>query len=345
MKLSLHVLSRRAAVIGTVAILSAASSTITLAQPSDAARREGKATVYTDQPTEMLDKLTTLFKSKNPGMDVEFFRGDTTQVTQRFDTETAAGRHYADMLTSTVRRSRLFPENAMQPYKSPATANYPADLNPANNRWAVYAVTLTSFAWNTRLVPAGQEPKTWEDLLDAKWRGKIGMQDPLQGGGVASWIATMYAAWGEAKWTDYMKKLAAQQPRYGRYLQVQEMLGSGEISVMAAAYPDYIESSMKSKGAPVEWGAPNPVVRTGLSLNLSANAPRPNAGKLFFDFLLSADAQKIQAEAGRLPALEAQWPPVFAKLKSTSFIDSADELEAQRADFFRAKIQEFFGNR
>lgn len=335
----------RSITLGAAAFLLTSSLSAAMAQVSDAARREGKATVYTDQPTEMLDKLAAAFTAKSQGVDVEFFRGDTTQVTQRFTTETAAGRHYADVLTSTVRRSRLFPDNSMQSYRSPAVASYPADMNPASGRWSVYAITLTSFAWNTRLVAGGQEPKTWDDLLDPKWRGKIGMQDPLQGGGVASWVATMYAAWGEQKWTDYMKRLAAQQPRYGRYLQVQELLGSGEISVMVAAYPDYIESSMKSKGAPVEWGVPNPVVRTGLSLNLSANAPRPNAGKLFIDFMLSPEAQKLQADAGRLPALEAQWPPVFAKLKGATFIDSADELEATRGEFFRAKIQEFFGNR
>lgn len=312
----------------------------------DAAKREGRLTLYTDMPGETVERMITGFKAKFAGVDVEFFRGDTTQVFQRFQTETAAGRHAVDTITSTVRRTRhMVQRNMLAPYKSEALARYPKDLVPDHNLWSVYAMTLTGFAWNTRQVPAGQEPKGWDDLLDPRWRGKLGMQDPLQGGGVASWIATMYGAWGEAKWTDYMTRLAAQNPVYGRYLQVQDQLGGGEIAVQCAAYPDYVQSTLKAKGAPVEWGMPNPIVRTSLSTSVSANAPRPNAAKLFVDFLLSAEAQQILAERGALPALRAQWPAHFARLESASFVDSADELEEQRQEFFQAKIKEFFGRR
>jgi iron(III) transport system substrate-binding protein len=164
----------------------------------DAARREGKLVLYTDMPGETIERMIALFKSRHPGIDVEFFRGDTTQVFQRFQTETAAGRHSVDALTSTVRRMRHMARDKMlASYQSPATANYVKDMNPNHGLWAVYALSLTSFAWNTRQVPSGQEPRSWEDLLNPRWKGKIGMQDPLQGGGVASWIATMYQVWGE----------------------------------------------------------------------------------------------------------------------------------------------------
>lgn len=312
----------------------------------EAAKREGKLVLYTDMPGETVERLIAALKAKYAGIDVEFFRGDTTQVFQRFQTETAAGRHSVDALTSTVRRTRhMVPRNMVAPYKSPELANYPADIVPPHNLWSVYAITLTGFAWNTRQVPQGQEPKGWDDLLDPKWRGRIGMQDPLQGGGVASWIATMYAAWGETKWADYMTRLAAQQPRYGRYLQIQDLLGGGEIAIQCAAYPDYVQSTLKAKGAPVEWGVPDPVVRTSLSTSVSANAVRPAAAKLFVDFLLSAEAQRTLAERGALPALRAQWPDVFARLANARFVDSADEIEEEKQEFFQAKMKEFFGRR
>ncbi|MBM3574005.1 MAG: extracellular solute-binding protein [Alphaproteobacteria bacterium] len=312
----------------------------------DAAKREGKLTLYTDLPGETAEKVTTLFKNKYAGIAVEFFRGDTTQVFQRFQTETGAGRHTVDVLTSTVRRTRhMIARNMVAPYKSATLANYPADIIPSHNLWSVYAITLTGFAWNTRQVAQGQEPKSWDDLLDPKWRGKIGMQDPIQGGGVASWVATMYAGWGEAKWTNYMTKLAAQEPRYGRYLQIQDLLGGGEIAVHCAAYPDYIQSTLKAKGAPVEWGVPDPTVRTALSTSVSANAPNPNAAKLFVDHMLSTDVQKLLGDVGSLPALAAQRPAHFARLANAKFIDSADEVEEQKQEFFQAKIREFFGRR
>jgi iron(III) transport system substrate-binding protein len=312
----------------------------------DAARREGKLVLYTDMPGETIERKIALFKSRHPGIDVEFFRGDTTQVFQRFQTETAAGRHSVDALTSTVRRMRHMARDKMlASYQSPATANYVKDMNPNHGLWAVYALSLTSFAWNTRQVPSGQEPRSWEDLLNPRWKGKIGMQDPLQGGGVASWIATMYQVWGEARWTDYMTRLAAQSPMYGRYLPVQDALGGGEIAVMVAAYPDYVQATLKAKGAPVEWAVTNPVVRTPLATGVSANAPRPNAAKLWVDFLLSADAQKVLADRGALPALQTQWADHFARLKAATFVDPADELEEQRQAFFQAKMREFFGKR
>lgn len=312
----------------------------------EAAKKEGKVVVYTDMPGETVERMIAAFKGKYAGIDVEFVRGDTTQVFQRFQTETAANRHTVDALTSTVRRMRhMSREKLLGVYKSPALSNYPKDLNPDQGEWAVYSVSLTSFAWNTRQVPAGQEPKSWDDLLNPRWKGKIGMQDPLQGGGVASWIATMYGVWGEAKWADYMTRLAAQNPTYGRYLPVQDSLGGGEISIMVAAYPDYVQATLKAKGAPVEWGVPSPVVRTPLATGVSANAPRPNAAKLWVDFMLSADAQKILADRGALPALQTQWADHFSRLKTATFVAPADELEEQRQDFFQAKMKEFFGKR
>jgi iron(III) transport system substrate-binding protein len=315
------------------------------AEAYDSAKREGKLILYTDQVGEIAEKVISGFKQKYPGIDVDYYRGDTTEVSQRLETEAAAGRYLVDVITGTARRSRLVPQDLLASYASPELANYPPDLNPPHHRWSVYSVNLTSFAWNTRLVPTGQEPKGWDDLLDSKWTGKIGMQDPLQGGGAASWFATMYVAWGEQRWSEYMKTLGAQQIRYGRYLQVQDMVGGGEILVMAAAYPDYLQSSLKAKGAPVEWGVSNPVVRTGLAVDLVSHAPHPNAGKLFIDYMLSRDAQRMSAQLGRLPALQSEWPPAFDRLKGANFIDSADEVEAQKADFFREKMREFFGRR
>jgi iron(III) transport system substrate-binding protein len=312
----------------------------------EAAKKEGALTIYIDQNIETVQALIAVFKGKYPGINVDFYRGDTSQVIQRFETESAAGRHTVDVFTGTERRGKvLMPKKLLAVYKSPELSAYPREVQPDHGFWSVYSITTTAFAWNTQVVKKGEEPKDWKDLLDPKWKDKLGMQDPLQGGGAASWVATMYAAWGEQPWTDYMSRLGAQRPRYARYLQVQDMLAAGEIAVMVAAYPDYLEQTLKAKGAPVEWGTPNPVVRTGLSIQLSANAPHPNAGKLFVDFMLSDEAQALLAKSGKLPALQSQWPSTFARFRSTSFVPPADDLEMEKFDFLQGKIKEFFGKR
>jgi iron(III) transport system substrate-binding protein len=312
----------------------------------EAAKKEGTLILYTDQNIETVQALIAAFKSRYPGVNVDFYRGTTSQVIQRYETETAAGRHNADVFTATERRGKaMMPKGWLATYRSPELARYPKGLQPEHGGWAVYSVTTTAFAWNTQQVPKGQEPKTWRDLLDPRWQGKVGIQDPLQGGGSASWIATMYGVWGESAWTEYMTKLAAQRPRYDRYFQVQDLLAAGEITVMVAAYPDYVEPSLKAKGAPVEWGTPAPIVRTGLSVQLSAHAPHPSAGKLFIDFLLSEQGQGLLAKNDKLPALQSQWPAAFARLQKAEFVPPADELEQQRFDFFQGKMREFFGKR
>ena len=309
-----------------------------------AAKKEGKLTFYTEQPVETITGLIAAFSAKYPGITVDYFRGQTSQLVTRYESETAAGRHIVDVFTATERRAKLMKPNLLANFKSPELARYDAGVQPTHGNWAVYSLNTTSFAWNPRTMPKGQEPKEWKDLLDPKWKGKIGIQDPAVGGGAASWIATMYGVWGEAEWLDYMTKFAAQNLLYATRPQVEEKVMSGELAIIAVDYPDFIEP-LKAKGAPIEWGTPKPMIRTGLSIQLSPNAPNPNAAKLFINFLLSEEGQQTLAKLGSMPALKSAWPAVFDRMKTAELVPSADELEAQKADYFSAKIKELFGKR
>jgi iron(III) transport system substrate-binding protein len=269
-------------------------------------------------------------------------RSRSTQVTQRFETEEAAGRSTADLTLLTDRQSKvLYANGLIEPYKSANIDLYPTELHGRDFAWSNYALTLASFAWNTDAVSAADAPKTWDDLLDPKWSGRLGIQDPLQAGGAGIWFVTMYQLWGEEKWSDYMKRLGAQKMRYGRYLQVQEMLVSGEVAVQVAAYPNYIEP-LKAQGGPGEWGAPEPVIYTGLSVNLSKKAPSPNAAKLFIDHMLSAEVQDEINKLGLLPAMRDKWPEAYAKLQNVTLYPQAHELEQERMQFFQDKMREYF---
>jgi len=311
----------------------------------DMARQEGALTVYLQEPSSVAEDLVAGFKQKYEGISVDYFRSATTQIAQRVETEAAAGQTVADVFTVTERRAMLMDQALFAAYRSPHLAAYPAELNPDDHLWSTYSMSLTSFAWNTALLSEAERPKTWQDLVDPKWQGKIGMQDPLAGGGVASWIATMYAVLGEEAWEDYMSRLGKLKPLYGKYMQVQDMLGAGEVQVMPAAYPDYIQS-LKDKGAPVEWGAPSPMIRYAFSIALTAKAPHPNAGKLFVDFILSPDGQAILARNGRLPALKSEWPPEVAdRLAGVELVPSADAIEKEKFDFFQEKMKAYFGAR
>ena len=311
----------------------------------DRAKEEGKLTVYSDQTIETIQALSDGFKAKYPGIDVDFFRSDSTKLIQRFETESAAGRHVADAMTTVDRLTKgLVKKGLTQEYRSPQLANYPDDLHVPSGQFSNWGVSLTSFAYNTNEVSAADAPKDWEDLLDPKWKGKIGMQDPLSGGGAKMWVVTMFRELGSDKWEDFMAKLSSQDIIYGSYLPIREMLISGEISIQVAAYPDFTEP-VKVDGAPVEWSAPRFLGFVGLTAFVSKNAPHPNAGKLFVDFMLSKEGQDIIGQRRLIPALGESRPGAYARLNDSRIVPNAVETLQGREEFFDKKLKEFFGKR
>ncbi len=311
----------------------------------DMAKEEGKLTIYSDQTIETIQALADGYKAKYPGIDVDFFRSDSTKLMQRFETESAAGRHEADVMTTVDRLVKtLVKKGLTQEYRSAQLSNYPEDLHVANGQYSNWGVSLTSFAYNTDELSEAEAPKDWEDLLDPKWKGKIGMQDPLSGGGAKMWVVTMYRELGADKWEDFMTKLAAQDIIYGSYLPIREMLISGEITIQVAAYPDFTEP-VRVDGAPVNWSAPRFLGFVGLTAFVSANAPHPNAGKLFIDFILSKEGQDIIGERRLIPALAESRPGTYARLNDSRIVPNAVETLKGREDFFAEKLKEFFGKR
>lgn len=345
MKTMKRFLSRGATAIAATVALSLAVSGPAAADLYEEAKKEGNLTIYTDQPVERIQILIDKFEEKYPGIDVDFHRSDSTSLLQRFETESAAGRHTADVMTSVDRLARVMVNKGLvEPYASSELGNYPQDLHAENNNFSIYGVSLTSFAWNTDLVSESNAPKTWEDLLDPKWKGKIGMQDPLSGGGAKMWVVTMYRELGEEKWLQFMEQLVEQQPLYGSYLPIRQKLISGEIEIQVAAYPDFTEPE-KAKGAPVDWGSPRFIGYVGLTVFLSKNARHPNAGKLFIDFMLSEDGQEIIAQNKLIPAMADKRPGAYARTSGSRVVPNAVETLAGREEFFDQKMQELFGKR
>jgi iron(III) transport system substrate-binding protein len=314
------------------------------AQDVAAAKREGKVVLYSDQTNETIQALQSAFTAKY-GIEVDFYRADSTAVAQRFETESAANRNSADVVTNIDRLTAAMARKGLfQSYVSPEAAAYPKDLQQADGNWANFALSTISFAWNSQKVSAAEAPKDWKDLLDPKWRGKIAIQDPLTGSGSKMWIITMYRELGEQAWFDYMRALVAQKPVYAAYLPVREMMASGEVSIQVAAYPDFTEP-LKVKGAPVEWGTPGFIAYVTTTVSVAKNAPQPNAAKLFVDFLLSSDGQKVLGDNNLIPARPENRPGGYQRLNTTKMVRTATELLAEKEPWFNARIQELFGNR
>ena len=243
-----------------------------------AAKKEGEVVLYSDQSVELIQKLGDAFKKKFPGIDFDFFRGDTTQIMQRYESEAAAGRHKMDAQTATANQSRkLAAKGWLLKWESAVAKTYPAGMQPTTGLSYNYGINTVSFAFNSDQVKPADAPKTWNDLLDPKWKGKIGMQDPKSGGGGGAHTTLMklHQELGEDAWHKYMDKLGAQIGKYGRYFTIREAVASGEVQIQFAAYPDFTEP-LKQKGAPIDWGVPEFMYFIGLTLQVNKEAPHPN---------------------------------------------------------------------
>jgi len=309
-----------------------------------AARAEGRVLLFSGQSADFLSRLKRDFEARYRGVTLETMRADLSPLIQRFVTETAANRPTADVLDLVERRAVELAERGLAAtYVAPEQASLPADARTPEGMWTNYSLHLGSFAFNTQRVPS--PPQDWDDLLDPRWRGRIGIQNPIQGGGAAIWVITMYEVWGETRWTDYMTRLAAQNLRMGNYFQIQDMLAGGEIDIQVAAYPNFVEPFLRRTGARVGWAVPNPVMRTFNTLTVARNAANPNAARLLVDFMISAEGQTLMAELDLLPVRVASRPQSYARLANATFADQAWRLENTRPDWFRTRIREIFSPR
>ncbi|MBM3508862.1 MAG: extracellular solute-binding protein [Alphaproteobacteria bacterium] len=338
--MSTAVIRRAAAAI--VALAALIGAPVAAQSIADLAKREGKLQIYTLTTIELQQTLVDGFKRRHPEIAVDFFRGDGGQIAQRFETENAAARNEADIVqTVDFRFFQWRGKGLIQPYRSPALAGYPAAIHGPDGEWSTFALAVVTYAYNTKLVKPEDLPRTWADLADPKWTGKVGLQDPMQRGGARGWVMQVWSELGEDRGRAYLTGIAGLKPRYGQYLQVREMLLAGEIVLQIAAQPNFTEP-LKAKGAPVDWGVLDPAYVSGISVGIAARAPRPNAAKLWVDYLLGAEAQALLAAHNEIPALPAARTDAYARLNAVKLVPfdlARDESQ------FAEKIRSVFGPR
>jgi iron(III) transport system substrate-binding protein len=189
-------------------------------------------------------------------------------------------------------------EQLLASYLSPeAATGFPPGAVHPRGRWAAIYVRQFVIGYNTQAVPPAEVPKAWQDLLQPKWKGKLAMDE-----NEVEWYAAMLDYLGKEKGASYMRALARQNPQLRRgHSLLSKLLAAGDFP-LALVHAAEMEEAKKT-GAPVDWVKTlDPVVTSPSQVAISANAPHPNAARLFVDFLLSAEGQAIIAGRGRVPA-------------------------------------------
>jgi iron(III) transport system substrate-binding protein len=262
------------------------------------AKREGEVADYTSTNHQMSGPLVKLFEKKYPFISVKLARIGGSKIIQRAETEAKAGLHAVDVIgTGELGIVSLVDRGVMAKYVSPMRENLREGFVDKEGLWTVQHATLLFAAYNRKLVKADEVPRSWEDFLDPKWKGKLSLDTEA-----FEWMGFLLKHMGEQRALRYFKRLAKQDVKFlrGRSLQLQ-LLAAGEFPITMVSNANLI-LDLKKAGAPIEPIRISPVLLRPSLLLLAANAPHPHAAMLYLDFLLSKDGQNLLASSGRLPA-------------------------------------------
>jgi len=260
----------------------------------EAAKKEGQVVWYATLNISDSNALLNRFNQKYPFIKTELLRAGSEQLLNRILTEDSAGRSAMDLVNLTTINA-LKRRNLLQAYRSAELAAYPQQFKDAENYWATLYNIYYVIGYNTKMFPPKDSPKNWDDFLDPKWKGKIGMDQEEY-----EWYAATIQYWGNQKALGFHRALAKQSIHWNRgHTMISQLMAAGEFP-LGIVYAHRVES-MKKSGAPIEWvKTADPIFVTLSPVAVAAKAHHPNAAKLLMDFVLSREAQLVLRNANRL---------------------------------------------
>jgi iron(III) transport system substrate-binding protein len=269
-------------------------------QVVEAAKKEGKVVIYTATTGSPSHKA--LFKSFEDkyGIKIELLEARASEVREKVRIEQAAGRFLGDLHHNGSTTTWLMTKDGnFQPYG--AIPNLKTLEPPFEAEEMHFPSELFSYGLliNRNMVKPADEPKSWKDLLDPRWQGKILSDDYRALGGGAVFFVVMHNTFGQ----DFHEKLAAQKPVFSRDIQnMERRVARGEFPLYI---PFGLQDYLQLKSLPIKAIVPaegRPYVRFDLAM--LKNAPRPNAARLLMNHWLEPDSQLIFASAGYNPVVK-----------------------------------------
>jgi iron(III) transport system substrate-binding protein len=308
-----------------------------------AATKEGQVIYYTSTDLPVAEKIAKAFEAKYPGIAVRVERTGAERVFQRIGQEYSSNIHAVDVVNSSDAAHFIVwkRDGILAPYVPEDVAKYPTEHRDIDGQFASFRVWLSIIAYNSSLVKPEDAPKSFGDLLEAKWKGKIVKAHPGYSGTImtATYQMQRDLGWG------FFEQLAKQN-----IMQVQssadppKKLDLGERAVMADGN-EYNIFLLKESGRPVE-----PVYATeGSPLIIGPNgifksSPNPNAAKLFQSFCLGREAQQLIIDVGGLRSVhpEAQDKPGRKPLKDIKTMKDDAAAVEQEGEAIKSRYSKIF---
>lgn len=312
----------------------------------DAAKAEGKLVLYGVGPKELWDPLKDAFMKRFPGIEVEGVDQRGRESREKVIAEQRGRAYQVDIVISGFStQNELIQENFVEPYRTAFAGDIRPELAFQGDYLNSRTAGLLSLTVNTNLVTPDIEPKSWQDILDPRWQGKICMDDPRGSGPGNPIMAGLQILYGD----EFLEKLAAQKPFFAT--QAGPLLAGlqrGEYALYLSGVTTDIVKQRQS-GAPIKYVKPREGV--GISQNAQAlikNAPHPNAAKLWLEWSQSEEGQQELAKQGHGPVRKGVKAQEFeADLEGVALLPRIDTPEqfTQIADRTKKYEQIFFSGR
>ena len=326
---------------------SAAAPTPAVVTPElvEAATKEGTVIWYTSIELQTAEKLAKSFEAAYPGIKVQVERNGAERNFQRIAQERGSDIHMVDAAEASDMGSFILwkRQGWLAPFVPKDVAEkWPADQRDSDGAYATVRFNLSPIVYNTRMIKPEEAPKGFADLLDKKWDGKIVKAHPGYSGTI---MTVTFELVRDLGW-DYLKKLGQQH-----VMQVQsgadppKKVAQGERPIMADG-GEYVVQQMKAAGAPFEIVYPTegtPTIPGGAAV--FADAPHPNAARLFTIYVFSRDGQQVLSDMAWLRSFHPEVKPhqgvkPLAEIK-TMKADAAGQVEM--GDEIKKKYAEYFG--
>jgi ABC-type Fe3+ transport system substrate-binding protein len=265
----------------------------------EGAKKEGKAVMYSPINVEAtIRPLAAAFAKKYPGVAFETWRGGTVETLQKIGAEIQAKNQFADLVEGGSGAVPAIKGNMVEAFYSPSLDQYDkAHLDP-RGLWAPSRVAYMGFAYNTKVIPDAEVPKTFDDLLNSKLKGKmvwVASTDP----GAPLFIANLLQTRGKEKTEEYLKKLSAQDvtafPQDLNNMTNRVAQGEYGLAIHSTAHDPV---RMHGQGAPINVQMMDPIPGLINAIQLVRGAPHPHAAMLFMDFFMDQEGQKILSDTG-----------------------------------------------
>jgi iron(III) transport system substrate-binding protein len=310
----------------------------------EAAKKEGGEIITYDTTRLAITKpLFQAFEAKYPFITVKQYKADSHKMIQRLIAEYRAGKYLVDVLSfGNFQMDLLNDKGVVGQYDSPERANFAPLFKDKKGYWtAVHYIPMT-IDYNTNILSEKVRPKTWRDLLDAKWKGQIATEEDN-----VEWYAGMLKGMGDEPAKSFMAALAKQN------LRLTQGPSDGIALLAAGEFPIFISragqaEALKAKGAPVDWVKnPNPLVSQFKLISIASKPPHPNSAKLFLDFMLSAPAAEVLGKFLVNPAREGvkNVSSGFKQIDTKTLIPPPAEELRQHYNRYLKEFRDLFGTR